>query len=193
MMKKTDQDDPHLLYSIENLQVTAGTQILAKTSNVSKFAPLAADKAMTILMDMDITAVASSGNGSKPLLFRIWDSPINKEGLAISKQNAGSSTFSTLWMGIRYGMSDVSTGVGRKRFAVTHEANSDAVIVSVRVGTNTRKNVTFTRTFTAAPANWLYVGGSGAEGLPEGTINSFKYYDRILSADEINAFFAQEV
>lgn len=184
--------DPHLLFSIENRTVTAGQRIETGVY------PLKADFNLTILFDMTLSAnpTQSGAVASVWKLIRVYNDGISGEGIKIGKRSASNQNAQIWWM------TTASTGAGvsniridgayRNRIAVTHEAGSDTLKVSWRKGTETRRDYTVTNTFVASSTNQLYFGQgtNGTSSLPPGTIKSAKVYDRILTAEEINAFFA---
>lgn len=182
MMKREEVN--HLLYSLDNYAVEAGTWI---NTNII---PFSEDFNLTILFDFTYT-LPSSGVGSTPYLMYVWNSQISGYTFAIRLQYTNSSVFSYVWQKVLGALANANKG-GRSRIAVTHAAGSNTINISFKKDTGTRRNYSYTQTFTPASNSKLYFGrtANGNDSLPEGTITSAKVYDKILSAAEINAFFA---
>lgn len=176
----------HLLYSLDNYSVTAGERI-----NTDVY-PFADDISCTILLDYTFTNVTTN---NAPGLFinvmNVWNTTLGATSFTIARDSNRYSPYNCKWQGVSTAMNSAPAG-GRNRFAVTHEAGSDVVKVSFKSNTSTRRNYSYTQTFTPAPTNPLFFGGTanGTGSLAEGTITSAKVYDKVLSAAEINAFFA---
>ena len=175
--------DTSLVYNIENVSCEAGTSI----DTGVKF--LSSDFNGTVLLDINVTSNKSSGNGSEYRPVSMYNS--TRFEISIGKASPGSGYLSTRWQGSSWAQfSNTTAAAGRKRIAITHEANSKSVTFKYKdtgsVQTKTETSGTFT------PVNRsLHIGAAaGAQGLPASVINKAKIYSRILTTDEINAFFA---
>lgn len=176
-----------ILYSIENVAVATG-DLISTDVNFLK-----ADFNGTLLLDYSITSLPTSGNGSTLCIIGSWSSALNDWAIRIGKASGSNTALNGRWMGA----SNESMGFDalaantRHKFAITHEANSATIVVRHKKGTGTIKTWTKTASsFTATSTNTLLGSqANGASSLCAGTVNSCTIYDRILSQEELNAFF----
>ena len=180
------QEENHLVYSLYNQAVVAGTQINTGLK------PMATGIDFTLLFDFDLTQNVTSGYGRLWKLIQIWNQTNNVAALRIGKKSSASSMFTCWWMGTEQGIQNSYTSAGRQRISVTHQSESDTVNISYKKDNGTRRNSTYTATYLNSPGNWIYFGGTGNtdNALTPGTITKAEVYDIILPAADINAFFA---
>lgn len=176
----------HLLYSLENY-TTNGSRIATGVY------PLTPDFSLTILFDFNMTTNPTSGMSRIWKLIYLYNNAIPANGIVIGKRSATNTQMSAYWMsGTQNGMAGSVTSAGRHRIAITHEAGSDTLNISYKSGSGTRINYTLTKPFVASPENQLKFGGGAdksEQSVPPGTLTA-KVYDIVLTAEEINAFFA---
>lgn len=184
-MSQKKQHNP-LIYSLYNEAVAAGTRIN------TQICPWKSGESMTILLDFNMTTNPTSGYGRVWRLIQLWHAGINNNLISIGKKNASASIQTCYYMGVENGMSGSSTSVGRHRYCITHEADSDTLNIQYRKDTGTKRSYSFTQTFSEAPGNYLYFGGAtnGDNSLPPGTITKAEVYDVVLDSTAINAFFS---
>ena len=181
----------HLVYSLENYVTTAGE--IVRTD--PPYYALAEDAAVTILLDYTLTANPATGGGRVYKMISCYNNVLARRGISVGKYSATDTTLSMWWNSANssYTRLTGASNTGRMRIAVTHDAGSQTLYVSVKDGNGNRiNNSRTTSPFTAAPTAALQFGqSSGDTGLPPNcTIHSAKVYDIVLSAEEINAFFA---
>lgn len=178
-----------LLFRRKNVEVEAGGCL------DTGVAILQADLDVTVALDF--TAASNPGGSTdKGCLYKLLQMGTTRE-LCIGKYNGGSSKYSCWWLPTSNSdcteMNNTSPSVGRKRIVVSHEANANGLTVYTKMNDGTVYTHTYTKTFAASDAKLSvgYLSDEGSRGgLPDGTINEISVYSRILSADEIDAFFA---
>lgn len=157
--------------------------------------PFAADKDLTILLDITTTSNPTSGSGSQIKFIQAFNLTFSNSYplLALGKQATGSTGLSCTWCSdpASYQTLTGSTAAaGRKRFAVLHRANSTTLTIMHKMGTG----ATYTQTLTAesftAGGDYLDFGGSGNWSLSTGIINKAAIYNSILPESILNNFFA---
>ena len=160
--------------------------------------PFAADQAVTILFDYTANT-NPTGSSSKGSIQKLLQMGSTRE-LCIGKYNRQDATLSLWWLpssNANYtGISNMPSAPGRKRFAITHEANSNDILLKMRVDDGAPFSITSTKTFV--PTDAILSAGYYSDpppevntaGLPAGTINNFTIYDAVLSETEIEAFLA---
>lgn len=174
-----ESGDTHLLYSLYNYVFNMeyiSTGVEALSSDIS----------VTILLDINITSNPTSGNGSTTKLIRCGT------GFNLGKKSGYDTYYQiqtmTTWSGSNVGITTTSSE-GRKRFAITHEAGSNDFYIKAKMGTDQPTQTIKTATFVPR-TNILFFGAATADLLTTGTINKAEVYDRILSQEELDAFFA---
>ena len=177
--------DKTLLYNLENysfsmLNITIPNRFLVN------------DKSRTLMFDIDVSEnpTTSDADGSTYRLFRCWGSG-GTVNVAVGKMTRSASTINILYPGITTtteAITGTTTATGRKRILLTHSANSDSITVYSKMGTGALKTQTFTGTY--APSGNIVVGGGTTYSIKSGKVNRIALYDRIVSSNEINTFFA---
>ena len=169
-----------LLYSLYNQAVSAGDYF---STGVQAFA---ADVSVTILLDFTLTSRPTSGNAANYRLI------YNGTPFQWGTRNTTATDLYYYWFNTAgYINAGVTTTDGaRYRICVTHSANSGTVYVKTKKNTGTLQSKSKSATFSASATTLSFGNPNSTNGLPNGTINSAKVYNRVLTSDEINAFFA---
>ena len=174
--------DPHLKFKIANRQVSAGDSVS------TGFAAFASGVSTTILLDFTLSSRPSSGNGSNFKLI------YSGTPFQYGTRNTSSSTTNLYyyWLSTSSYTDTGTTVAANSRYliCITHEAGSGTVYVKTKKDTGSVLEKSKSGTFAAASTVLSFGNPNTANGLPNGTINSAKVYDRVLSASEIDAFFA---
>lgn len=180
-----------LLFERRNLVVATGDQI------VTGVKPFIAGRSITILVDFlnTVNPTTTDDPASKWKLIRMYSSALSKHTLTIGKTDETTAFFKFWW----YEALTAGTVMGntytaanhRNRIAFTHEAGSNDAVCRATYGTLNPVTYTRTKTFAADDTELTFGGpANSVNSLPAGTFNLIQVWDRILSADEINAFFA---
>lgn len=180
------------IYQIQNVTVSAGASISTGVQ------PFVANKSTTILFDFTANT-NPTGATSLGSIHKLLQMGTTRE-LCIGKYSRQDATLSLWWMPTSNAdhrtISDMPSAAGRKRFAITHHANSNEISLKMQYNNGTPFSMTATKTFT--PTDAVLSAGyytnplpeTNTAGLPSGTINKLAIYDRVLSEQEISAFFA---
>lgn len=182
LMKKTEEVN-HLLYSLYNY--TSRSQINTQTPVLSS------DRSATVAVDITTTSnpTSSSAVSRTWKICTAWAN--NTRNLDLGK-NGRSNSYLTVWFfGTSSQITESTAAAGRKRFVLTHEANSNTLTVYSKMGTGTVQTQTVTATYQALSTP-IYVSGDtgGANQLPEGTLTSFEVFDNIWTEAQRTSFFA---
>lgn len=148
----------------------------------------------TILLDIQIDSnpTASGGVASTVQLLRVYDTTQNELSFALGKQSRAYTNYSRKWMSGGWSdLQNTTTSAGRKRFAITHSANSVVAKIQHKMGNGSVESWQSDRYWHSVD-NDLYIGyGSNTTtSLASGKINLVRVYNRVLSQDEIAEFFA---
>ena len=143
----------------------------------------------TILLDFEI--ITNSNRSWK--FFIQWNDTANHWTLTLGKNVASSSVLCLNWCGSSViNITNLTPSPGRLRIAITHEANSDKLVVHHKRDNGTKYTQEFTKTYSAV-SNSLIMGSivpsQSSYYLPKGTINKLEIWDRVKSTDELNSFF----
>lgn len=152
---------------------------------------LKAGLSSTILLDIKLDTTPASGIGSTLKFIYIFNNTINANGLYVGKRAATQNAICLWWMGSSYQASNTNIAGVRFKIVVTHAADSNDVTLKIKKysGTPVTETLTFSNTFSAAPINTLYFGGtSDANKLSSGTIYKAEVYKRVLTTTEITEF-----
>lgn len=175
------QEESDILFEISNRSVSAGDNI---STGIKAFAT---DANITILLDFTLTERPTSGNGSA---FRLiyCENTVFMYGA----RNTTAARAYYYWMSsgdyIDAGV-DFANG-SRFRICVTHSANSNYVYVKTKKDSGSVSSKQRSATFTPSNNTLFFGWPNNTNGMPNGTVNSAKVYNRVLTADEINDFFA---
>lgn len=184
LMMQANGGDASILYELLNHAVQTGASI------DTGVAPFIANLDATIMLDFNQTYYESASGAPGSLSKYMITTTSGNSKFVLGKYGRSDANVRYWWMNGTYQtISGTTNGAVRKRFIVTHQRNSGTITIHVKTGTNAKTTVTVTQTFTASPTN-LRFGGSGAESLCAGTINTARIYNRILEQSEIDEFFA---
>lgn len=186
---KTDTFDVEvasgLLWSLENYAFN-------EESIDTGIALLDENRAFSLAMDitLDTNPTGSSDKGAKIRFWSVNDESNNNIALTFGKASESTAYYLLNMMG-QYATGAGAVSTGRKRFVITHSANSKDVTLKFRdktATTTTSKTATAT-TFTVSTKN-LYIGNSweSVYQLPKGTIAKAYVYDKVLTSAQINSF-----
>ena len=180
--------EPGLLFRRKNIEMQTG-ECLDTGIEI-----LQAGLSVTVLLDYTSTnnPTSSSAKGS---IYKLLQMGTTRE-VCVGKYDRANSELMYWWMPSSNKdyttMTGVTASAGRKRIAVTHAANSNGITIYAKMGDDTLYTFTCTKTFSATNAK-LSVAYLAEEtstaGVPNGTLNEISVYSRILSAEEIAAFF----
>lgn len=181
-----------LIYQLENRVVTDSEII---DTGVAPFAP---GVSCTILFDMNITTNPTNTAQAYRYVLAYVAAP-NAPGTV---KHAFKFIKPSQWNGnIRAeffsdgGTNILKSAAGRKRIAITHEANASSISVWARNGTDAAFSCTASPFYgqTAVATSSVMTLGADYEagrGLPPGTINLVEVYNVILPRTDIDAFLA---
>lgn len=180
-----------LLYSLYNETVEAG--YILDTG----VAVLAQGLATTIVYDVTTTSNPNAA-GQPGYIHKLFlvEGGGGTRAYGIGKQTRSTSKELLWWMASSNTdyteLSNMPTTAGRKRFVLTHEANSNTVTVYYKSGTGSVYTTSKTATFSTSSKSFVIGGyvGQTNHGIPNGTITKLEIYNRIWTADERTAFFA---
>lgn len=180
--------DGSLLYSLYN-----STDVHPISTGVC---PLTAGLSTTIVMDITTTSNPTSSGSVASLskLFAVYGDDLRK--LCVGKYGRSNTYLSVWWMttdnAVYSQLSGTTAAAGRKRFVLTHEADSNNLIVYSKMGTSDIYQQTVSNTFTAYPDSQLSISGAynNTNQRAPGNVAKFEVYNRIWTADERGAFFA---
>ena len=187
---KTDTFDvtvaSNLLWALENYAFN-------EESIDTGIALLSENRAFSLAMDitLDTNPTATGANGAKVRFWSVNDSSNNNIAFTYGKASETTAAYLLNIMG-QYATNAGAASTGRKRFVITHAANSNAVTVKFRdkeATTTTSKTATAT-TFTTSDKT-LNIGNVSWKTtymLPKGTIAKAYVYDKVLTSAQINSF-----
>lgn len=178
----------NLLYSLYNYTAAAGTSI------DTGVAPFKQGMNCTIVCDITTNAnpTTSGAAGSIYKLFRVLNAAEDNVEIAVGKAARGNNYITAYWMGVGSNYGSRTAQAQRKRFVVTHAADSNDVSIYNRLGSAAVGTKNLTQPFIASTNN-LFIGSSNTavtQQLPSSTINKFEVYNRLWTQAEIDAFFA---
>ena len=189
MMLAASAPQSDLLYSLYNETVQTGDTI------ETGIAVLQQGRSVSIVLDFNQTISNPTTNGANASIYKLLD--VTSGGLrvlTIGKYSRSNSTVQIWWYSTannNYTLVTSSTcSAGRKRFVITHAADSDDITLYSRMATSARQTQTLTKTFVATNSTLRLGVGDTTQTLPGGVINKLEVYNRILTTDEINAVFA---
>lgn len=184
MMAQSAAPSADVLWSLSNHPVSAGDSI------DTEIAPFVAGLSTTILLDYDQQDYTTTSNAPGSRVMYLFTTATGSSKLAVGKNGRTTSKMYHLWMsGSATEIPNVDCQIGRKRIAVTHSADSGDITIYAKTG-DTLETVTVSGTFAASNLPLLIGGDATNYTLLAGTITEARIYNRILSAEEINAFFA---
>lgn len=175
-----------LLFHLAGESVSTGDRL---DTNIE---PFTADAACTIMLDFTTTANPSSGNASTWRALVSYNTSHSIYNLMVGKRSSGQSFWFTDGTTTYADIPSATPTAGRHRYLFTHEAGSTTATLYYKRDNGTLQTVTRTKTTFTASTGKLFIGGtpSTAYALPAGTINLAQVWGRILTADEIDQFFA---
>lgn len=178
-----------LIYSLYDRVVTDGEVIDTGVS------PFTAGVDMTLLFDMTITKnPTDTAEAYRYVLARV-KSDNSGRILSVSKPSQWNAGIRAIFFGSQDNDDAgkiLTSAAGRKRFVITHIANTNSITAWGKSGTaeTTQKTITGNTAFTASQQTLTFgLLGTGT-GLPPGTITKAEVYNTILSQAEIDAFLA---
>jgi hypothetical protein len=182
-----------------NVVVTADNAVYTLTNRVfnndgavnTETNILSSDHDFTILCDTDF-AGQQTGTTWKLLSWANPTSPY--AGVVVQNHNTGSKYMLVQWMtakNVSSSSSDIPLNInytGRVRLVFTHTQGSNSMKYFVKIGTDEIITNTLSSSFTPITTN-LAIGGtlSGSQVF-NGTVNSFRLYDTVLTQTDIDAF-----
>lgn len=147
------------------------------------------DRDFSIAMDMTITSVPTSGNGSAPRPLTVVNAASDNMALQLAKSSGASS-----WYAAWFGTVDSNVcayGTGRLRFVATHKAESGKIYIKSRHASDNPVETTISGTFVATTKNVKFGNASSTQMLPVGTIASAKILAYAMSEAEVNQWCGQ--
>lgn len=178
------------VYAIENKSVTNGDVI---KTNVPMYGN---DVPTTIVLDGTFGGMSGSAGVTNSLCKFLRVVSSSTFTFQIGRYSRSHAYLSLWWQGTSnsdyVALTGTTTSSGRKRFVVTHDANSGTLTVYSKMGTNAINTQTSVKVF-ANGISLLTIGYGtppSEQGVPNGTIAKAEIYDRIWTQAEIDAFFA---
>ena len=150
---------------------------------------LETDRDFTIAMDMTISSVPSSGDGSATKLVTLVNGAGTGMAVQISKTSGQDTVYATWQTTNTDPMSNY--GAGRVRFVITHVAGSGTLYVKTRYASENPVAETISAAYVAT-SNTVRFGGNGAtQYLPVGTITKAQILAYAMSEAEVNQWCGQ--
>ena len=178
-----------LLYSLSSYTAEAGTSI------DTGVAPFCQGVACTIACDITTKAnpTTSGAVGSEFKLFRVNDNNGTTIVLAVGKSYRSNNYINAWWMNAPSEYGYRTAKAERKRFVVTHAADSDSIVIYDKLGSAAVGTLNLEQAFVATNGN-LFIGSqtgaAATQQLPSSVINRFEVFNRVWTQSEIDAFFA---
>ena len=177
-----------VLYDLQNQTLTRGASF---STNINV---LQADFPFTILLDITTTENPTSGTASVAKYIFEYSATLGGRGLTIGKSTAGVSSLSLWWeSNTAQTITGSTVGAARRRFAITHEANSNTVNLKYKEGSGTLITTSASNTFVVETGGGLLAFGAPGEAnhcLPAGQLTLARVYGDVISSDLVDSFFA---
>ena len=175
---------PGPIYKIENRAVS-------QSSISTGIKILDSDFDCSLLLDITLTSIPTSGVGRIFKFFTIWDSVNSRNAWCLGKTTNTSTHPAYFWYeNQQISWNNITIASGRFRILGIHNKNSNTMDLYCKKDNGSIYHVTSTGTFSPL-TNSLNIGSSGDAALPANTmINKCSIYNRIIDQGEIDNFFA---
>ncbi len=177
------------LFELTNTTVTRGQSF---SSGVS---PFKSNEPCTILIDFTNTENPTTTPADRWKLLRCYDEALNKYPVMAGKATATTAYFTAWFYKAANDPAEMVIGANpephRHRLLFVHDANSNSATIMYKADNETISTIILSSTYSNSDAILTFGGpANGGHSLPAGTINLAQVWDRVLSTEEINAFFA---
>lgn len=149
------------------------------------------DADWSIAVDLTLDTNPSSGDGSTFRVIRAINEDGDKYAVALYKSTAASTGYRFSYMGENVGSEIGNIGIGRLRFAITHERGSDVCKIKLRSASYNPVEAQLTHEFVASSKNAVFGQTTGASQLPKGTITKAQILAYAMSEAEVNQWCGQ--